>query len=99
MCAAVGAEKWEGDRQEIKDRSLRQAHMPLGEKALVKEPEKCAESRVRMDWGRLRRGVSTASHPGTWFWPLFRIEPANLKEIVPWVNKNANQNKTEIRSF
>lgn len=60
MCAAVGAEKWEGDRQEIKDRSLRQAHTPLREKALVKEPEKWA----RAESGWRKRGVHSQS-PGS----------------------------------
>lgn len=31
--------------------------------------------------------------------PLFRIKPADLKEIMPWVNKNVNPNKAEIMSF
>lgn len=39
------------------------------------------------------------SHQVTQFGPLFRIKPANLKEIVLRVNKNVNPNKTEITSF
>lgn len=59
-CSSDKVGKCERHMQGIKDQSLRDAYRPLEEKAQVKEPEKCAESGVRMGWGRLRkRGVNS----------------------------------------
>lgn len=59
----------------------------------------CREQSQDGRGGPLSREVSPTSPLRTWSGPPFRIKPTNLEEMVPWVNKNVNQNKTEITSF